>query len=215
MSDSHDCAGDAAPYVLGALDPDEARRFEEHLRTCSICQDEVASLGELTDSLAVSVPQTSAPRSLRRKVMKEVRADAARTASGRNHSRTRVGLRVAAGAIAAAIIAIVVIQVAGSNPAKVYQASVGSAQVRVADKHTELVVHHLKHLGPGHTYEVWLKGKGAPQPTNALFDVSRSGSADVHVPGDLEHINAVLVTQEPAGGSAVPTSNPVVVTPIN
>jgi hypothetical protein len=64
----------------------------------------------------------------------------------------------------------------------------------------------------GRVYEVWLDhGEGtAPQPTDALFSVSRAGRASVDVPGDLDGVKAVLVTDEPAGGSRVPSGAPVI-----
>jgi len=64
----------------------------------------------------------------------------------------------------------------------------------------------------GRVYQVWLKrpGKAAPEPTDALFDV-RDGSATVDVPGGVDGVDQVLVTDEPNGGSPAPTRSPVVV----
>jgi anti-sigma-K factor RskA len=64
----------------------------------------------------------------------------------------------------------------------------------------------------GRVYQVWLKkpGSAAPEPTNALFDV-RNGTASVEVPGGVEGVDQVLVTDEPSGGSQAPTRNPVVI----
>lgn len=44
-----------------------------------------------------------------------------------------------------------------------------------------------------------------PQPTNALFGVTRDGRADVAVPGSLRHVARVMVTQDLGGGSRTPT----------
>jgi hypothetical protein len=41
-------------------------------------------------------------------------------------------------------------------------------------------------------------------------DVRRDGSAQVAVPGSLDGVQAVLVTDEPAGGSEVPSKAPVI-----
>ena len=49
----------------------------------------------------------------------------------------------------------------------------------------------------------------APVPTEALFSV-RQGRASVDVPGDLRGVKQVLVTDEPLGGSEVPTRQPVI-----
>src|SRR5688500_14242381 len=43
------------PYVMGALDPSEAREVERHLRECADCRHELASLEE-TKALLGEVP---------------------------------------------------------------------------------------------------------------------------------------------------------------
>jgi hypothetical protein len=61
-------------------------------------------------------------------------------------------------------------------------------------------------------YQVWLKRRGqAPEPTSALFTPSRDGTATATVPGPLEGVEQVLVTDEPRGGSQIPTRDPLVV----
>ena len=44
-----DCGNDAAPYVLGALEPAEARAFARHMQSCAVCRDEVAALVPVLD----------------------------------------------------------------------------------------------------------------------------------------------------------------------
>ncbi len=73
--------------------------------------------------------------------------------------------------------------------------------------HATLVVENLDPPGPGRVYQVWLQHEGqAPAPTNALFSTSSDGTASVDVPGSLEDVEAVLVTEEPEGGSQAPTT---------
>ena len=58
---------DAAPYVLGALAPDERRAFEEHLTECEACTAEVRNFAGLPGLLAqvdvadLEVPTPDAP----------------------------------------------------------------------------------------------------------------------------------------------------------
>ncbi|MDQ3849020.1 MAG: anti-sigma factor, partial [Actinomycetota bacterium] len=83
-----------------------------------------------------------------------------------------------------------------------------SAQLRIADRRAQLVVAGLPAPPRGRIYQVWLKHAGtrqAPEPTPVLFSVTRDGRASVAVPGDLGDVDAVLVTDEPLGGSQVPT----------
>jgi hypothetical protein len=69
----------------------------------------------------------------------------------------------------------------------------------------------MPQTAPDKVYEVWVKRSGAPQPTDALFTVTGSGSATVGVPGSLGGVKEVMVTAEPLGGSKAPTSAPVIV----
>ena len=63
--------------------------------------------------------------------------------------------------------------------------------------------------GQGKIYEVWLEpGRGAAAD-GALFTPRSDGSATATVTGDLHDGDQVLVTAEPAGGSPMPTANPL------
>ena len=73
MPGKHDCGADAAAYVLGALEPEEAEAFGRHLATCVVCRDEVAAFEHTANALAMAPPQHPAPRGLKRRVMRAVR----------------------------------------------------------------------------------------------------------------------------------------------
>jgi hypothetical protein len=120
-------------------------------------------------------------------------------------------------AVAAACAVALVVGLSGSSspsaritPGQVV-ASIpdGRAYLRQVDNRAELVVAHMPQPPRGKIYEVWLSRGSAPQPTDALFGVTHSGSASVNVPGTLHGVHEVLVTAEPLGGSAHPTSSPV------
>jgi anti-sigma-K factor RskA len=224
MSDDSDCRGDAAAYVLGALEADEATDFRRHLAGCAVCRDEVMALEGVVSALPMAAPQVEAPASLRRSLMTEVRADAKRRSPGSEGWRERLpsfgGGRpaLAAGAlVAAAALAFGVVELSSSSSAspRVIQASVlgipGSATVRVSGGHAELTVAHLPAPPQGRIYQVWLQRGGKPSPTTALFGVTSSGAGSVDVPGNLHGVRAVMVTAEPFGGSRAPTRAPVIV----
>jgi len=221
--ENRDCSGDPAAYVLGALEPDEVDAFREHMVTCVVCRDEVATFERVADVLPSAVPQYRVPRSLRKRVMREVRAhprapeQPPRRAWPISLSLIPRPALAAASLAAAAVIAIVVIATAsGGSGARLLNASVvglpGSAQVRVAHGRAELIVRDFPSPPAGHIYEVWLeRGSAPPAPTNTLFSVNSAGTADVGVSGSLRGVSAVLVTPEPNGGSPVPTHAPVIV----
>ena len=79
------CAGNAAPYVLGALSDEECEQFRRHLESCTVCRDEVAALQAVASALPSAAPQLSAPPELKRRLMASVREDARR----REHESAR------------------------------------------------------------------------------------------------------------------------------
>jgi hypothetical protein len=104
---------------------------------------------------------------------------------------------------------------AGARP-RVFDADVTIAGAHAAlhesTGHNWLTVAGLPQPRAGRVYEVWVKHPGGlPQPTSTLFSPTSSGTATAAVPDDLGHASEVMVTQEPAGGSALPTSAPVIV----
>jgi anti-sigma factor RsiW len=223
------CGADVAAFALGSLDDAERLSFERHLATCAVCTDELLAFDLVIVALAEATPHEQVPPDLRRRVLAEVRQDAVssdRTESRRSWSLRRRSpakhLRRPALALCALLVAAAAVTGAlrsrsSAGPrSQVIQAHVigssGSAQVRRASGHAELVVHHLSPPPSGEIYEVWLNrpGRGA-QPTRALFNVTDAGEADVDVPGDLRHITQIMVTPEPAGGTQIPT-HPAVIT---
>ena len=73
-----DCGerGQAAAYVLSALEQQEVERYREHLDGCAACSADVARLQPVADSLATSVPHVVASQELRARVMASVRSEA-------------------------------------------------------------------------------------------------------------------------------------------
>jgi anti-sigma-K factor RskA len=63
---------DVGAYLLGALEPDEERAFEEHLDACRICQDEVGRLEMARDALPRSVEPVEPPPELKAALMATV-----------------------------------------------------------------------------------------------------------------------------------------------
>jgi len=225
MFAAHDCGGDAAAYVLGALEPDEAEEFRRHLASCAVCRDEVAVLQQVADALPTAAPYQPAPKGLRRQVLRAVRAEPKSRIGGAPRERLLPRMRrlprpaFAVGGLLVAAIAIgggIELASTGSTGVRLIQANViglpGTAQLRVAGGRADLVVNHMPPPSSGQIYEIWLKrGDQPPSPTRTLFSVTSAGAADVGVIGDLHGVSEVLVTPEPAGGSLAPTHPPVIV----
>lgn len=220
------CGEDAAAYVLGALEEAEHEAFVAHLRTCPACRDEVAELQTVADALPAAVPQVRAPDRLRGRLMATVRSEAElrragsgsavpRRAPSRWFGMRRLAIPLAAAAAAAALVLALLLTAGGGSSTRVIRAQAPGSAARVsllvsADRGT-LRIAGMPSPAPGRVYEVWVKRSGGPQPTDALFKVSSSGSASVGVPGSLRGVRTIMVTSEPEGGSTVPTTKPVIV----
>lgn len=223
MPETHDCGGDAAAYLLGALEPGEVEAFRRHLEQCVVCRDEVDALGGVVETLPLSAPQYPPPRRLRRRVLRAIRQEPRGTGRARRLSSLAswTGPRAALGALAAAaVVALAIVgglelssSGAGGQVIKAQVAGIsGSAELRVNRARGELIVHRLSPPPPGHVYEVWLKPpRSSPVPASVLFSVTSSGSADVGLPSSLRGVSQVMVTPEPNGGSRAPTHSPVIV----
>jgi anti-sigma-K factor RskA len=225
-ADRRGCGADVAAYALGALEPADAEAFRRHLETCSVCQEELRSFEEVVNDLPLTAPQHKAPAVIRRKVMREVNADARarRRAAGADpapRSAARGGWLVPRPALALGVALLVAVGVAvgvisgtsGGPNARVITGQVvgtGTAQLRILPGRASLVVHHLAPPPAGKIYEVWLvRGRRPPSPTR-LFSVTPAGNRVVAVPGNLRGVSSVLVSPEPMGGSPHPTHAPVI-----
>jgi anti-sigma-K factor RskA len=221
---------DAAPYVLGALDDGELRRYREHLKGCALCRVEVAELQGVVDELPGSAPPVAASQALRGRILATVRSEAELLHAAGHEAdqppkpvsrwRTRP-LSFVSGGIAlagtAAVAVVIALSVGSGTPERVTPAQVAStlpgaqASLHRTGDRADLVVSGMPPPALGRIYEVWLKhGRSASaQPTDALFGVTSRGSAAVHVPNSLHGVTEVMVTNEPAGGSAHPTTKPL------
>jgi anti-sigma-K factor RskA len=123
-------------------------------------------------------------------------------------------------ALAAVIVALIVggfVLGSGGDPTRDVPGQVTAlagpdATVRLVAKgdDSRLKLSGFRAAGAGRKYQVWLKtGDEDPRPTKVLFDVDAKGNAEAKIPADLDTVDDVLVTSEPATGSQAPTTKPV------
>ncbi len=222
-----------APLTLGACPEDEAERVRAHLESCAACRGTMLGLSVARDALLTEVPAREPSAALKTQVMDRVRADAelfgaaaprraaAPAPSRFGWLRRPLGVLAVAAAMLVALIAGIA-QLAGQDDGPssrtvhaqvdTAQAPRGSATLVVEGGRARLMVSGLPDPGRGRVYEVWLRtGGGSPRPTAALFSVDHTGAGEAAVPGDIDRVDQVLVTSEPAGGSTSPSRVPLVV----
>jgi anti-sigma factor RsiW len=207
------------------MEPDAAAELEAHLATCERCQEYLRWLAPAVELLPASVEQVRAPRAVRKAVMAEVRADAARQSSAApRRARSWFGLSLRPALALAATLALVVAGVGGyllrgsggggqtsviaAQPTAAAKPGTISASLDRSDGSATLVVKRMPKLPPRSVYEVWLQ-RGQTMEPQSTFVLSRDGTANAAVPGPLSGASAVLVTKEPRGGSDAPTSAPL------
>ena len=223
-NDHNNWREDLAAYVLGALEPDEANRFERHLESCERCREEIGWLQPALNALPESVQRQEPPKRLRQSLMAEVRAEARAERSSPEPSRWRGlwqarGLRVATGFAVVALVAAAVVGYEVGNGGS--SESPGSSTVvsRQPDGITVKMVSegdggklHLSGVGqlpPDKVLEAWVEREGKVEAVPALFVPDRKGQAETTIE-DLSGVRTVMVTKEPSGGSDAPTGEPIV-----
>jgi anti-sigma-K factor RskA len=219
--------GEIAAYLLGALEPGEAAGLERHVAGCVDCQADLRRLRPAVDMLAESVERVDLPDALRTRLIEQARGEAAQTASaperqtpfGRRRwfSAWRPAVGFTAVALIAAAVAGYAIRggdsggdattvVAGRPPAVTAQLTrLGdSGMLRLANLHQ---------LPGDKVLEAWVQRDGEVERAGGLFVPDRAGRATAMIP-DMHGVEAVMVTSEPEGGSAQPTSSPMVMAKI-
>lgn len=174
----------AAAFVLDALDTEEAQEFEQHLRLCPGCEDELEPLRLAAAALAFAGELPPPRPELRRRVL------ATDPVVLQFRRRWKAPL-VSAAALAAC--AALVVGITG-------RAEPRSVSLLVDGRRAAMLVTHGLPAAPvGKVYEIWIVRGGRPSPAGFLH--GRTGRLRRPLPPGA----AVAVTLEPAGGSRRPT----------
>ncbi|HWB70374.1 MAG TPA: anti-sigma factor [Solirubrobacterales bacterium] len=201
-----------AAYLLGALEPAETAALERHLAECAACREELRWLTPASQMLPESVERVEAPEALRERILAEVRADAAAAASPTRRRRPRFALRPALALAAVLLVAVVGVLAlrdggGGSSPGTPAAGAV-SATVERNGEQGILHLANLRSLPPDRVYEAWVQRDSRVTSAHALFEPNPDGTATAVI-GDMNGVEAVMVTAEPRGGTTQPTSKPV------
>lgn len=212
-----------AAYALDALEPDEAREYEEHLATCKECQAQLGRLGGAAGALAFAVESPAPPAELRGRILAAAVAERENVVPLRPRwTRTAkaavavaavaaIGLGVWAAALSRSLddersarqqadraLAILADPTAARTPLTGGDGSLVVTQQGAA----ALLVSRLDAAPPGKTYEAWVIQKGRPRPAGTFGGGGKvSVLLDRRVPPGAE----VAVTLERKPGVNAPT----------
>ena len=235
----HDRWADAVgSYLLGALPPEESDGFAAHLEDCPVCRRDIEELAAAAEALPLSVPPVAPPAALKQRIMTVVESEAEllAAAGGEAHAPRRAptrtrrrgflgvggwllrpGVALACAAVLLVAGGVAGVLLAGGNESSrtvVADTSAPRADVRleIRDDRATLVARDMPAPPAGRLYQVWIKRPGhEPEPTSVLWSTRSNGSAEVAVPGSLDGVESILVTDEPRGGSEVPSKMPVII----
>jgi anti-sigma-K factor RskA len=212
----------AAGYVLDALAPDAERLFDDHLRTCTVCKEELESLRWAAAALAYTAAAAQPPLELRSRVLTRVRAER----EGKVVPLWRTyALPASAGLAAAAACAAIGLGVwtatlagtldrerserraearalaivASPDAARFSLRGARGSLIVTPERDAVLVVAGLPRAPAGRTYEVWVVARGRALPAG-LFPGGRDGSL-VALSRRVPEASAVAVSVERAGGA--------------
>ncbi len=183
--------------ALGALPAAEASQLRGHIAGCALCRAEYTACRATADlvACAAEVPQLDelAERRMKSRVMRAVRAAALSTSE---HARplackTRLGDLYAC----------------DSDRFPVD----GGEVIRRGEK-LYLAMYRTPKLSAGRVWQIWtLKTGAAAVAPSVTFTTAENGGALVLLPIPATGITTVALSEEPAGGSAAPTSKPAFV----
>jgi Anti-sigma-K factor rskA/Putative zinc-finger len=235
---------EAVAFALGSLDPEQVDDFKAHLEGCKRCQEELRWLAPAVRALPEAVEPRTPPPALKDRLMAEVREDAEaeqrrvkaeerreRAAAGGGFGEWLRGLHL--GGLTwkpLAGLAVVIVIVAGgigfavgtggggSDHTHTWKLEadanngVGAEVVREGQK-AEVRLTSVEQLPQGKVLEAWVEKEGQIHAVPALFAPDHAGNASTTIE-NIEGVEKVMVTREPAGGSKQPTEEPFVAVPL-
>jgi anti-sigma-K factor RskA len=239
----HDLHSLSGAYALDALEAGGERdRFARHLTRCQSCAAEVKGFREVGTALAFAAA-AEPPADLRTRVLAAAARTRQLPPEVSTHARprrTRAWVPWLSGVVATASIVVAVLfgfaqahtrdelnQVRAANQAISLLLSAPRAKllthvvthggvatvVLAADRHELAVVTTgLPALPPGKVYQLWLIGKAITSA--GLLPPARAGQTPAVLATGVVKGDTLGLTVEPAGGSAQPTTTPILALPL-
>lgn len=219
-----------AAYVLESLPDSERGRVKAHVASCETCARRLDEYRGIVGLLPLGLTPVTPPSDAWTAILAAARRQ---RRAGHVRPLVRRAMWPALAAIAASLLIWNValqreinrhasgpqVEALASRPGRLViltarggPAASGRLLVAIDGVHGHLAVAGLGPLAPGRIYQLWFVREGAPAASAAVFTVDGHGRAWVSItaPMSLDEARAVMVTEEPAPGSATPTSPSVI-----
>ena len=227
-------------YVLGALPEDERADFEAYLAAHPERQAEIDELAGVAGMLALVPPEHEPSAELRSRVMHVVASEASepRTTNtrpsswfGRLDDLRNVGLAVAAVLLVSLVSWNVLLQgdvrelrgqveearseegAPAAQPIQLegtwVQQGATAEVASLGDDRAVLILEGIPSVPEDRTLQVWIIEGETPESGGLLEPAANNAATPITAP--LEGADVIAVTVEPAGGSDLPTTDPVLV----
>jgi anti-sigma factor RsiW len=193
-------------YALDALADDERRAFEAHLAGCERCRADLAGLTETAGALGLAADAAEPPDGLRDRILAAAREEGPSNVVAIGSHRRRFAVLGAAAAVAAGLAIGLYAAFSGGSPNPRLALSAVTAQgVKT------VTVSGFDAVSAGKIYEIWVIEGKMPHPAGFF----PGGAKQVVTLARPAPVGATIaVTLEPAGGSKLPTTKPLVPTPV-
>ena len=212
------------PFALDALEPDERLLVLEHLSECRIHDAELAELREVTSMLPLALEEIAPPARVRDSLLGEFNRLQQPAPPEPIPAAQKRGVLdfIRRPAFAYGLAAVLVLAVAGLAAwnlslqqeddfvARTTQEGNNSLRmVYLPEEQLAVLNLELPVLTPAQAYQAWQITDAGPVSMGIV-----NGRGTTAVRADLSGASAIAITVEPAGGSAVPTTTPMLVTEI-
>lgn len=239
MNTHDELLDNVAAYALGLLPAAEAQTVIAHMQTCERCREEYRFLQPAVTAVAYSAEACADPAPgasavsplLKARIMKQVRGEQASPAAPARTPRLWPAYAMAAACLALAVMTgLVNLSLNGrlnhdraENAAQAQMiadlTAPSSQHHRFSDgevvtngERLYIAMHGAPPPPPGHVYQAWTLAKGAKKMAPSMtFTPSADRVAMVSLPQAATTVAEVAVSIEPDGGSAQPTTKPLMV----
>jgi anti-sigma factor RsiW len=205
-----------AAYALDALEPDEARAYEQHLAFCESCRDDLTSLSETASALAFAAGPGSPSTDLRDRILAAAAAERPNVVPLVSRRRRPTAAVAALAAVAAgAAVGLGIWNISlhdrldrAREALRGVPLTGAKGSVVVAGRNAALVVSDLSAAPAGKTYEAWVLQGSRAYPAGIFAGGSRT--VVIRLSHAVPAGAVIAVTVEPAGGVDLPTTKPFI-----